>query len=183
MSSQSMQEQEWLLAQVEALAETQVEAAERPLFRRFLRHYYEVSSLDALRQRRPEELFRICLGHWQLARQRGAGELKLSLAPPQGGRGLASLDTVVEDMPFLVDSLSMALRGAGCAIDWTAHPVLALRRDAAGQLQQLRPVTDHEPGAESLVHLEFEPPRGEAAYTELEAVLREVVRDLSLIHI
>jgi len=75
----------------------------------------------------------------------------------------------------------MALRGAGCAIDWTAHPVLALRRDAAGQLQQLRPVTDHEPGAESLVHLEFEPPRGEAAYTELEAVLREVVRDLRMV--
>jgi glutamate dehydrogenase len=179
MRSQSTQEQELLLAQVESLGEAQAEVAGRAEFRSFVRHYYETASLDALRQRSPEELFRTCHEHWQLAQQRGAGELRLRLAPPAQGsaRGLAQLDTVVEDMPFLVDSLYMAVRAAGSSIDWTVHPVLDLRRDAEGRLQQARAAGAGASG-ESLVHLEFEPLRAAAGYTALEADLRQVIEDL-----
>src|SRR5690606_29034883 len=125
MQSHLMQEHELLLAQLDALADTGVEAAERADFRGFLRHYYESASLDALRLRTPEELFRICRVHWQLARQRRNGELLLQLTPPadDAARTLARRDTVVDDMPVLVDSLYVAVRAAGSSIVWTVHPV------------------------------------------------------------
>jgi glutamate dehydrogenase len=173
-----MQEQELLLAQVEALADARVAAPERAAFRSFLRHYYEMSSIDALRLRTPEELFRLSHGHWQLAQQRRPGELALRLTPAGDTRLLASLDTVVEDMPFLVDSVCMAVRTAGSPIDWIAHPVLSLRRDADGRLQDVRPVAAGEASAESLIHLEFEPLRDAAGHAALEADLRQVVADL-----
>ncbi len=179
MGSQSNQEQELLLAQVEAIAEMRVDAAQRTAFRSFLRHYYEMSSTDALRLRPAEELFAICHAHWLLAQQRKAGEMALRLVPPQeGGRGLATLDTVLEDMPFLVDSMTMAVRAAGSSIDWTVHPVLGMRRDAHGALLQVRPAGADSNSAESLIHLEFEPLRNEAGYAALEADLRQIAQDL-----
>ncbi|HEY1077185.1 MAG TPA: NAD-glutamate dehydrogenase [Fontimonas sp.] len=180
MGSQSNQEQDLLLAQVEAIAETRVDAGQRAAFRSFLRHYYEMSSTDALRMRPAEALFTTCHEHWLLAQQRAAGELSLRLQPPQAdGRSLAVLDTVFDDMPFLVDSMSMAVRAAGSSIDWTVHPVLGMRRDTQGTLLQVRPASaaGTEP-PESLIHLEFEPLRNEAAYAALETDLRQVAQDL-----
>ncbi|SFF39573.1 glutamate dehydrogenase [Fontimonas thermophila] len=180
MRSHSMQEQDLLLAQVEALADARVTPAERVAFRTFLRHYYEMSSIDALRLRTPEELFAIAHGHWRLAQRRQQGELLLRLTPPEPGdaRALARLDTVVEDMPFLVDSLAMAVRAAGSPIDWTVHPVLSMRRDAHGALVQVSSVTVDASSAESLIHMEFEPLREASGYVVLESDLRHVIEDL-----
>ncbi|MEQ1440702.1 NAD-glutamate dehydrogenase [Fontimonas sp. SYSU GA230001] len=179
MRSHAVQEQELLLAQVEALADAQVGASERAAFRGFLRHYYEMSSIDALRLRSAQELVATAHAHWQLAQRRRPGELALQLTPAAAdARMLARLDTVVEDMPFLVDSICMAVRAAGCAIDWIVHPVLSVRRDADGRLQDLRPVAAGEASAESLIHIEFEPLRDAAAQSVLEADLRQVVADL-----
>ena len=179
MRSHSMQEQELLLAQLDALADTGVEATERAGFRSFLRQYYESASLDALRRRTPEELFAICHAHWRLARQRRSGELILQIAPPAADGGtLARLDSIVEDMPFLVDSLYMAVRAAGSSIDWTVHPVLGMRRDADGLLLQPRPAGEGASDVESLIHMEFEALRDPAGYAALESDLRRVVSDL-----
>ncbi|MFP5307924.1 MAG: NAD-glutamate dehydrogenase, partial [Gammaproteobacteria bacterium] len=183
MRSHSVQEQELLLAQVEALAESRVAGAELPTFRSFLRHYYEMSSIDALRMRKPEELLQIAHAHWTLAQQRPAGTLGLRLVPPDAAdaHGLARLDSVAEDVPFLVDSIYMAVRSAGSSIDWTVHPVLAVRRDDAGRLQQVRPVVAGVGSTESLIHIEFEPLASDAAYAALEADVRQVVHDLHIV--
>jgi glutamate dehydrogenase len=178
MRSHLMQEHELLLAQLDALADTGVEAGERTEFRAFLRHYYESASLDALRLRTPEELFRICRSHWQLARRRRGDELVLQLTPPTDEGGLARLDSVVDDMPFLVDSLYMAVRAAGSSIDWTVHPVLGLRRGADGGLLQVRGGGDGASDTESLIHLEFEGLRDAAGYAALERDLQRVIADL-----
>ena len=71
-----------------------------------------------------------------------------------------------------------AVRAAGSPIDWIVHPVLSLRRDAEGQLQDARPVAAGEASAESLIHIEFEPLRDAAGHAGLEADLRQVVADL-----
>lgn len=180
MRSDVMQEQELLLAQLEAFADAKIPEAERRLFRIFMRHYYEISSLDALRQRTPDELFEICHRHWTLAQQRQPGELCLSLRGPEPGaaRALAQLDTVVEDMPFLVDSLSMAVRATGSMIDWSAHPVLNVRRDAQGTPVHVGPVDSVDGAAESLIHLEFEPLHDAQDVAALEQDVQQVVRDL-----
>ena len=55
--------------------------------------------------------------------------------------GWQSTHTVVEivndDMPFLVDSVSIELNRHGLGIHLIIHPVLAVRRDSAGRLQDL----------------------------------------------
>ena len=44
------------------------------------------------------------------------------------------VEVVTDDMPFLVDSVSMSLNRLGLLIHITIHPVVAVRRDPEGRL-------------------------------------------------
>ena len=172
--------QEDLLAQLEAVAEhrtSELPAAERESFKAFLRCYYEMASLDALKLRTPEALVGIALGHWQFATTRRADELLIRVARPEGDGAslLATLETCVPDQPFLVDSIQLAIRATGASIDWNAHPVVHLRRDTAGRIVA---VGDDRAPAESLIHIEFEALPSDAAYARLEAEVESVLGDL-----
>ena len=171
------QELDFLLAQLDALAEARASGLQREAVRSFVRHYYETSSLDALKLRSPQELVDIAHAHWGFAARRMPGEGLVRVTPPAvaaGGAALARLSTCTDDMPFLVDSVSMAVRGAGSTIDWTAHPVLHLRRNAQGELNGAA----SEGAAESWIHMEFEALAGAAAYPQLEESLNQVLTDL-----
>ena len=138
---ETQQHLEFVLAQLDALAAAEVEPQEQARFLPFLRHYYEIASLDGLRARTPEDLFQVARQHFELARERAQGQLKVVVRPPlepgaAGSRGFATLDSVVDDMPFLVDTVTMAIHDAGSAIDWSDHPLMRIRRDAHGTLQQ-----------------------------------------------
>ena len=174
---------EELLAHIESVAqhrsaELPAEPAAHAAFLHFLHRYYEAASLDTLRQRSPETLFEIALAHWRLIQRRPGREPLLALrAPTQdspGGGLLASLDTCAPDQPFLVDSIQLAIRAAGAAIDWSVHPILPLQRDAAGHLQAI----DAAGAPESLIHIEFEALASPEAYARLEQALRGVLADL-----
>lgn len=84
-----------------------------------------------------------------------------------------------DDMPFLVDSTSQAVAAQGLAVHRILHPVVAVKRDAKGHLQEAG-----EGGTrESVIYIELE--RGDARARRrlldgLEAALRDVraaVRD------
>ncbi len=166
--------QEDLLARLDVLAAADSDAvSQSESFRRFLRAYYETATPESLKPRSPEALLAIALRHWQLAQRRRPGQHLLSLTPPAPGQALTSLDTVVADQPFLVDSLSLAVRNLGSPIDWSVHPVLRLARDAEGQL-----VGVGDGAAESLIHLEFEALPTAEAHAQLEADCRAVLDDL-----
>ena len=183
------QELDLLLGRIESLAGKKVETSQRALFKRFLRHYYELASLESLRQRTPEDLAETALAHFRLARARGPAELSIEVTPPAdsnaaGRQAFATVNTLVEDMPFLYDSVGMAVREAGVAVDWTVHPVLRVKRDAAGALTEVFGAgadsgKDGGEGApESLIHIECEPlPRLED-YAALGESLREVLGEL-----
>ncbi|MDD3763689.1 MAG: NAD-glutamate dehydrogenase [Nevskiales bacterium] len=183
MPSSPGQEHELLMAQLDALVDAEVPEHHRQPFRSFQRRYFEMSSLDALRLRAPDELLDLCFAHWMLMQRRRPGELLMQLTPPGDGdpRGLSRLDTVVEDMPFLVDSVVMAIRAAGSSIDWTAHPVIGVRRDAEGKLMQLAGTDAADGTAESLIHVEFEPLASAERCHALERDLQQVVRDIRTI--
>ena len=172
--------QELLLDQMDALAQAQTGVDDTVLFRAFLRRYFEMAALDTLKLRTPEELLHLALGHWSFARVRKSGAPLVRVLPPQAGDearpGLAVVETCVEDQPFLVDSIVMAVRAAGASVDWTVHPVLHLRRDRAGKITAAEDVAKGP--AESLIHLEFEPLANLAAYAALEQQVRTVLEDL-----
>jgi glutamate dehydrogenase len=181
----SNQELDGLLHRIEALAARRVDKADQALFRAFLRHYYEMASLETLKLRTPEELLEAAAGHFQFARSRKPGELLIEVRPPldaqaPGSAGFAVVRTAADDMPFLYDSVGMAVRAGGASIDWTVHPVLRVRRDADGRLAEVTGVAGTGLGGdpESLIHVECEALARAEDYPALEARLREALGEL-----
>lgn len=98
--------------------------------------------------------------------------------PERTGNGWESDHTVVQvvndDMPFLVDSVGMALAASGLATHLLFHPVLSASRDGAGHLAGL----GQGDLAESVMHIEVdrigEPGRLVALRESIERALADV---------
>jgi glutamate dehydrogenase len=115
-------------------------------------------------------LARAVVSVWQVLAQRkpGIGNVRI-ISPPYDEGDARSAHTVVEvdtdDMPFLVDSVRMALQRNGLAVDLIAHSVIGLQRDAAGKF--LKFAHADEGGCdEAVMYIEVE------RCTESEAVER-----------
>ena len=114
------------------------------------------------------------------------GHAKVRVYNPQiEQHGWQSTHTIVEvvtdDMPFLVDSVSMALNRLGLLIHLTIHPVLPVRRDADGMLEAVLGAASGdggEPTFESFMHVEVDRQsdleRLDKIRTELERTLGDV---------
>lgn len=82
------------------------------------------------------------------------------------------LQIVNDDMPFLVDSVTMALAEQGIGVHVLGHPVVQISRDKAGKL-----VAVGEGKPESLMHLEIDRQQA-AAIPAIEAAIRNVLEDV-----
>jgi glutamate dehydrogenase len=146
---------------------------------RFVRAYYadaapeDVSELD---------LYGAALAHWHLLHRRRPGELKIrAYTPTLEEHGWQSTHSVVEivsdDMPFIVDSVAMALTRRGSAIHVFIHPMIKVRRDDEGRLVELLP-WDAGGLAESLIHVEIDRQADQASLDELVGDLQRVLADV-----
>ena len=72
-----------------------------------------------------------------LAEQRLPGELKLEIVPSDDG-DTTIVKIVTDDMPYLVDSVTMELNRHGADILLIVHPLLTVHRDAAGAARPSR---------------------------------------------
>ncbi|MES2682204.1 MAG: NAD-glutamate dehydrogenase [Pseudomonadota bacterium] len=144
----------------------------------FVRHYLAAISDEVLAARSPAAIASLIASHWQLAAVREPGLSRVAVIPPTPEHPLAAMQTVVPDMPFLVDSLSQRVRETGAAIDWSVHPLLDFDRDGDSRITASR--TPGEPSAhtESLIHIEFEPLADAEAYAQLEAALTSTLADV-----
>ncbi|HEX6928828.1 MAG TPA: NAD-glutamate dehydrogenase, partial [Gammaproteobacteria bacterium] len=105
--------------------------------------------------------------------------------PTPGTNGYKSTHTVVEmvndDMPFLVDSASMALNKHGYSIHLTVHPIFKALRDKRGRLEKL--VAPHEDliGAqqESFIRIEIDKETTKTDLAMLEAELHACMGDVN----
>ena len=91
-----------------------------------------------------EDLYGTLLSHWQFAQRREPGKPKIRvLNPVAGEHGWSSRHTVIEivndDMPFLVDSVSMEVNRQGLTLHLIVHPIFAVERDGNGVLRGLFP--------------------------------------------
>ena len=85
------------------------------------------------------------------------------------------VEVVTDDMPFLVDSVSMAITNAGLRIHSVIHPVLRVSRNTDGRLLAFDAAPGESGAAESLLHFEID--RVSAA-DELERVRAAVIASL-----
>jgi glutamate dehydrogenase len=137
-------------------------------------------------ERDPLDLYGLALGHFNFARERAPGTPKVRAYNPRfEEHGWQSTHTAVEivtdDMPFLIDSVSMELNRAGCGVHLIIHPVLAVRRDAQGCLTEILPQADPlEQGAigESVIHAEVARQSEPAKLREIEQSLERVIAEV-----
>ncbi|MGH9023474.1 MAG: hypothetical protein ACRDV9_10310, partial [Acidimicrobiia bacterium] len=105
----------------------------------FLRRYWQRVVAEDVAGRDPIDVYGAALAHLHLAAQRQPGNPRLRVYTPSfDDHGWASSHSVVElvtdDMPFLVDSVTMELLRCGVGIHLVVHPVVDVARDPAGQL-------------------------------------------------
>ena len=127
----------------------------------FVRQYYHWVPAPDLADRNALDLCGAVVAHWKTGQHRPRGEAKVRVYNPDVERdGWHSPFTVIEivsdDMPFIVDSVTMELSRQGYGIELIVHPVIRVVRDADGELVEVL-----EPGAtasgfinESIIHAE-----------------------------
>jgi glutamate dehydrogenase len=145
----------------------------------FVRAYYADAAPEDLGEL---DLYGAALAHWHLLQRRRPGELKVhACTPTLEEHGWQSTHSVVEivtdDMPFLVDSVAMALTRRGSAIHVFVHPIIKVRRDEEGRLLELLP-WEAEGLAESLIHVEIDRQADRASLDELAEELERVLAEV-----
>ena len=151
----------------------------------FIRHYYEDIAAEDIVGGDPEDLYGGALSLWQFAAQRKPGEAKIrALNPRVEKHGWHSPHTVLEivndDMPFLVDSVTMALNRRDLTVHLVVHPQFLAERDQKGKALSLKPRGDAGNGAipESCMHIEIDEQGAPDLLRAIEAELSDVLADV-----
>ncbi|HET7133449.1 MAG TPA: NAD-glutamate dehydrogenase, partial [Gammaproteobacteria bacterium] len=148
----------------------------------FLAHYYQQDTEDLAQD--PATLAAAALDHLRFGLERAPRTAKLRVLNPTLERdGWTSEHTIVQtvndDMPFLVDSLSMTLTAMGHGIHVTVHPILQVERSARGELRGVR-YGNHASAAkrESFIHIEIVRETDPELLAAIERTLANVLRDV-----
>src|SRR5580692_9554023 len=109
------------------------------LQQRFVKGYFRGVGEEDLTERTPGLLARMALDHFEFGMKRAPEQSLVRVFNPDPERdGFESPHTLVltvtDDMPFLVDSLSIVFKRAELAVHLIVHPVLEVRRDGRGRL-------------------------------------------------
>src|SRR2546421_163420 len=162
----------------------QLPADDAELAEAFVRQYYRWVSPEDLEERTATDLFGAALAHFELAKQRKPNEPSVRVYNPTAQNdGWVSTHTVVEivtdDMPFLVDSVTMELNRRGFGVLMIIHPVLLIRRDEQGNLVEiLEPHSEEEATAESVIHVEVAKHTDEDEIDEIDGHLHRVLNEV-----
>jgi glutamate dehydrogenase len=145
-----------------ALARSAVSTADAAAIETFAREYYRQVDPDDIIERTPEELMGAVLSHWEFGSRREPGKPKVRvLSPTVAENGWASRHSIIEivndDMPFLVDSVTMELSRRASTLHLIVHPIFAVKRAADGTLVSAS-ARSQSPDAprESWMHVEID---------------------------
>ena len=158
--------------------EQAIEAAE------FADQYYAQVAPEDLAERALPDLYGAAMSHWHFARTFAGGAAKLRVYNPrQDEHGWQSTHTIIEivndDMPFLVDSITMEVNRQGLTMHLIVHPVLKVRRDAEHRLVGLaRERNEAEGRFESLIHVEVDRRTDPKRLAELHDGLARILADV-----
>src|SRR5690606_3989726 len=116
-----------------------VPAARQAELREFLAAFYRRMEEDEFPQHDPQGWAAIGADMLEFARKRKPGTANVRVFnPTRKANGWESPYTVLQivndDMPFLVDSVSMALAEMGVAVHVLGHPLVRMERDRSGKL-------------------------------------------------
>lgn len=158
-----------------------------PLVEKFAHTLYGNMSNEDLVGRNDSDLYGAALSLWQTLNQHAEPAARIRVFNPEIARhGWESKHTIVEivvqDMPFLVDSVRMALSRHTITAHLLLHYPLQTKRDTKGNIvdfSKLGRLTD--PSTQQTVfHIEIDRMTDSAAIEALKAELHSVMEDVSL---
>ncbi|WP_244787208.1 NAD-glutamate dehydrogenase [Cupriavidus pauculus] len=154
-----------LLEELVAIARERLPSATFAIVEPLLRHYYDLTDAEDLLARDVADLYGAVMAHWQTAQKFVPGTARVRVYNPNlEEHGWHSDHTIVEivndDMPFLVDSVTMEVNRHGLTLHSAIHPVFRVCRDARGGIESID-LGGSEPGTascrlESFIHFEVD---------------------------
>ncbi|MCU1645967.1 MAG: NAD-glutamate dehydrogenase [Nocardia sp.] len=134
---------------------------------------------------RAEQIFRT---HLELAAQRKPGTATIRAYRGDDGSGVgAAIQIVNDDMPLLVDSVTVALQRVGATVAGVVHPVLDVIRDSDGRLQPVAaresdaetpPATGCDTFRESWIHVQLSADTTDEVLMRAEQEIGPLLRDV-----
>ena len=174
-----------MIEEVITLMKKKVEGDLQALIEKFIRKYYYDTANEDLAESKEANLYGAALAHWNFAHIRKPGEVLVRIYNPQFEKhGWQSSHTIVEividDMPFLVDSIRMALNARNLTTHLVIHPVINIQRDPTGHIVDIHEHSEQQQDTqeEAIIHVEVDRQTEksvlEAIKQDVESVLSEV---------
>ncbi|MBB3728214.1 NAD-glutamate dehydrogenase [Nonomuraea dietziae] len=150
----------------------------------YLRVYYRHVAAEDLLDRDPVDVYGPAMSHRQLAETRPQGRAVVRAYTPTAEEngwdpGHSVVEVVTDDMPFLVDSVTMELDRHDVGIHLIVHPQMRVRRDMTGRMlgRGQEDVTG-QMLVESWMHIEIDRQSDPEVLRSIEADLQRVLSDV-----
>ena len=178
-----------LVEAVLAQLRERLQGGQAALAEAFARQYFARVAPEDICEHDAADLYGAVLSHFNFIRRRQGEGAQLRVYNPRSeAHGWRSTHTVVEivqdDMPFLVDSITMEVNRLGLTQHLIIHPVMKLVRDREGTLQAIAGAQDagrdaEEGRFESVIHVEVDRRTEPAELAALEQGLGRVLGDVA----
>jgi glutamate dehydrogenase len=164
------------------LVEQRIDGPEGEALEAFARAYLHRLVASSADPRPADALYAEVLGAFRFASARdGAPVAVRAFNPTAAEDGYATSGSVVEtntpDLPFLVDSVSSALRAEGLSIRRVLHPIIGTERGPNGRIARVVHPRDART-RESVMHFELDRRLDPERLAELEDTVRGVLGDV-----
>ena len=144
----------------------------------FVAKLFALAAPEDLRHCGAAELANIAEQSWSFLAERRPGTPKIRFEPLAGARGVAVLEIVNDDMPFLVDSVVAELNSRGLEIRSFVHPVFLVRRDAVGRLVDFQAPQAADARRESFIHFHVDEADDPAERAAVVHALNEILAEV-----
>ncbi|WP_349431456.1 NAD-glutamate dehydrogenase [Methylomarinum sp. Ch1-1] len=149
----------------------------------FCQQYYEAVPFDDLETIEVADLYGAVLSHWNMALRYQAGTQKVKVYNPTlEDHGWQSphtiVEIVIEDMPFLLQSISMEINQQGLTNHLVIHPVYNMLRNERGEFVGFAETSDQASSSECLLHLEIDRQVDQAQLDFLRRRLVDILIDV-----
>ena len=139
--------------------------------------YFKRVPLTELTRETPAMFAAMVAGQLEFLQQRKPENMLIRVFNPEIKRdGWDCRHTIVElandDIPFLVDTASLALQELNLGVHLIVHPILNVERDAHGNLKLIRAKASKHSAKESFIHIHIEKQTAPAVLASVESSLQ-----------
>ncbi len=160
--------------------------AETRLAKTFANMLFAQFGDDALTVHSPDDLAKLALSAFEFFEVRPGGEPKLRAYSVEQGNAapFTVIETLNDDMPFLLSSVLAEFISRGLTVRFVAHPIIRTRRDETGKVSEFFGTDRRAPAAtraESFFHVEIDHLEDEAEREDLLASLRQILTNVRIV--